>query len=249
MPIFDSVKCLLLSLHNTFFPRYCCVCGCRLMVNEEDLCISCLASLPFTDLNGEKGNVVERLLWDDKLSTERADSMLFYRPKSKYCNLYFQFKYYDNPDLAVHLGQIMARRLLQTDFFKDIDCIVPVPLSKQRYQQRGYNQSERLAQGISIETGIEVNTTAVLRMVDNPSQTHLSQSERMQNVKDIFCLGDAAAIQGKHILLVDDMITTGSTTRACARVLVEAGNVKISVVSLGLSSRNQLRKFPHWIRP
>ena len=143
----------------------------------------------------------------------------------------------------------MARRLLQTDFFKDIDCIVPVPLSKQRYQQRGYNQSERLAQGISIETGIEINTTAVLRIVDNPSQTHLSQSERMQNVKDIFCLGDAAAIQGKHILLVDDMITTGSTTRACARVLVEVGNVKISVVSLGLSSRNQLRKFPHWIRP
>ena len=249
MTLYRSTQLLFKSLFNTFFPRYCCVCGHRLLINEETMCISCLSTLPLTHIKAKKGNIVERLLWNDKICTERADSLLYYIPKSKFCKLFFQFKYYNNPDVAVHLGKIMAHRLLQTDFFNGVDCIIPIPLSKQRFHQRGYNQSERLAHGISLETGIAVNTTAVQRVVDNPSQTHLNQNERIQNVKNIFCLSDAAFIHGKHILLVDDMITTGSTTRACARVLVGAGNVKISVISLGLSSHNKSKQFPHWIRP
>lgn len=118
--------------------------------------------------------------------------------------------------------------------------MVPVPLSTQRMKQRGYNQSERLAYGISLITGIPIDTTSVIRNVDNPTQTHISISERRRNVQGIFELADAEALQNKHVLIVDDVITTGSTTRACARAVLKAEGTKS--VSSALALRNSTKK-------
>lgn len=160
------------SILNTLFPRYCCVCGRRLLESEQDLCLICLFELPMTNLHGKKGSTFERILWDDAVYTQHANSMLYYRSKSNYCRIYFMFKYHNRPEIAVNFGRMMAQELLGTDFFEGIDCMVPVPLSPQRMKQRGYNQSERLAYGISLITGIPIDTTSVIRNVDNPTHVY-----------------------------------------------------------------------------
>lgn len=240
---------LLRNLGNTFFPRYCCVCDRRLLTGEEFLCVACLNHLPLTGLKGRKGNIVERLLWDDAICTERANSFLFYRQKSKYSRIYFHFKYFKHPEVAVYFGRLMALDLLDTDFFHGVDCLVPVPLSPSRLRSRGYNQSERLAHGISLVTGLPVETEAATRLVDNPTQTQLAEHERRSNVEDVFGLIHPELLRGKHLLIVDDIITTGSTTRAFAHALLQAGGVKLSVISLATSNRNRRYKFPGHDRP
>lgn len=245
-------KRLLRLLHNladTFFPRYCCVCDGRLLAGEEMLCLSCLNHLPLTGFKGQKGNIVERLLWDDKITTERGNGFLFYRQKSKYCRIYFHFKYYGHPQVAVYFGRLMALDLAETDFFSGVDCLVPIPLSPSRLRRRGYNQSERLAHGIGLVTGLPVDTTSVVRTVDNMTQTQLAEDDRRTNVEDIFRLVHPERLRGKHLLIVDDLITTGSTTRALAHALLQAGQVKLSIICLGTSSRNRRYKFPSRERP
>ena len=211
------------SILNTLFPRYCCVCGRRLLESEQDLCLNCLFELPMTNLHGKKGSTFERILWDDAVYTQHANSMLYYRSKSNYCRIYFMFKYHNHPEIAVNFGRMMAQELQGTDFFEGIDCMVPVPLSTQRMKQRGYNQSERLAYGISLITGIPIDTTSVIRNVDNPTQTHISISERRRNVQGIFELADAEALQNKHVLIVDDVISTGESLASLETLVQKAG--------------------------
>ncbi len=237
------------SLFNALFPRYCCVCGKRLSLNEQLLCVNCLLHLPLTHLKGKKDNFVERALWDDVVYTEHANSLLFYKPKSDYCQIFFLFKYYNHPEIAVAFGRMMAQDLAGTDFFTGVDVLLPVPLAKKRFKERGYNQSERLAYGISEVTGIPIDATSVVRTRANQTQTHLTMEERRANVSGIFKLTNPEALQGKHVLIVDDVITTGSTTRACARAVAEAGGVRISVLSLGCSESLRTESVPGWIRP
>lgn len=238
-----------LIVMDNLFPRFCIACQRRLLLNERYICIDCLCDMPFTHFNGEKGNIIERITCDDVVSTERANSLLFYRSQSKFCHIYFHFKYHNHPEVAVEMGRMMANELKDTDFFNGIDCMVPVPLSTQRFKKRGYNQSERLAFGISEVTGIPIDTTSVIRSVDNPTQTNLNVQQRRDNVKNIFELVNAQALHGKHVLIVDDVITTGSTTRACAHAAAAAGDVTISIISLGTSSYNKKRKFASEQRP
>lgn len=240
---------LLHTFVNTLFPRYCIVCGKRLGLEEEHTCINCLMQLPRTNFKGKKGNAVERVLWDDQINTEHANSFLFYHQKSKFCNIYFHFKYYNHPQVAVAYGRIMAQDLYDTDFFNGIDCILPIPLSAKRQKKRGYNQSEKLAIGIAEVVHLPIDTTSIVRSVDNPTQTQFSESERWANVKDIFTLAHPEKLHGKHILIVDDVITTGSTVRAFAHAAIKAGEVRISVISLGTSNLNRKYSFPQDILP
>ncbi len=237
------------SLLNAFFPRYCCVCGKRLMLNEQHLCATCLLHLPLTHLKGKKDNFIERAVWDDVVCTERANSLLYYRTKSAYCQIFFLFKYYNHPEIAVAFGRMMAQDLAGTDFFTDVDVLLPVPLAKERFKERGYNQSERLARGISELTDLPIDTASVVRTHATQTQTHLTFEERRANVSGIFKLTNPEALHGKHVLIVDDVITTGSTTRACAHAVAEAGNVKISVISLGCSESLRTETPPSWLRP
>lgn len=234
---------LLRSIVNTYFPRFCCVCGKRLYSGEEHTCTNCLLNLPRTHINGTKNNIIERLLWDDVIYTQRANSFMYYYQKSPYCNIFFHFKYYNHPHIAVAYGRIMATELLETGFFDGIDCMVPIPLARQRFRKRGYNQSERLAEGIRQITGIPIDTHSVIRCSNNVSQTQLAETDRWNNVEEIFQLADMNALKNKHILIVDDMITTGSTIRSCAHAIFQAEGVKVSVISLGTSHHNRRKVF------
>lgn len=224
------------SLLDLFFPRYCCVCGRRLMWAEPHTCIACLSHLPLTHIEGERGNVVERLIYDEKFSPCRAASLLYYAPHSPSSLIFLQFKYFHNPSVAVSYGRLMAGALWPSGFFRGIDLLVPVPLAPARQHKRGYNQSERLAHGVGEVTGLPVDNTSLVRTVDNPSQTQLQPEARRKNVEGIFRLVSPERVAGKHILLIDDVITTGSTACACARALQTAPGVSVSVLSLGLTA-------------
>lgn len=189
------------------------------------------------------------MMWTDKICTERANAFLYYQAGSSYCSIFFAFKYHQQPEVAVSMGRMMAQDLAETDFFDGVDCLLPVPLSKKRFHKRGYNQSERLAEGISQETGIPIDVISIQRAVDNETQTHLTAEDRQQNVARIFSLTPQQQLSGKHVLIVDDVITTGATVRSLATEALKAGNVRISVICLATSAYNRRASFPHWKRP
>ena len=132
-----------------------------------------------------------------------------------------------------YLAEVMADEIKDSGFFEDIDCIVPVPLSRRKHMSRGYNQSLWIAKGIRRITGIEITDNAVRRVVDNKTQTRMRHAERWENVENIFRLTKPELITGKHVLIVDDVVTTGSTVISLGNELLKAGNVRLSVASLG----------------
>ncbi len=228
---------LLRDALRVIFPDYCITCGRILNAEEHWICTPCYLELPFTHLRGRSGNVVERLFWG-LLPVERANAFLHYDPSSDSKEVFFKLKYHNRPQVGRFFGRVMARDLEATDFFRGIDFIVPLPLHAKKRRLRGYNQSEELARGVSAVTGLPVEADIVERVVNNPSQTHLTPHERRDNVRDIFRLRAPERIAGRHILLIDDVITTNATVVACGRALMQAPGVRISILALGLAGRH-----------
>lgn len=224
-------------LLNFIFPKRCCICNKRLNREDNVLCAGCWFQLPYTGYKGRSGNVVERLFWG-KVPIVYANALMRYIPKSKTTLPILKMKYGNRPDIGIYLGQLMAYDLEGTPLLKNIDCIIPVPLNKKRFQQRGYNQSEKLAQGISQVTGIPVASDCVERVVNNPTQTHLTKTERKENVKDVFRVSNVKALKYKHVVLVDDVLTTGSTILACALKIAEVEGVTITILVLSEAGKH-----------
>ena len=167
---------------------------------------------------------------------ERAAAFFYYESHSETANIIYQLKYKGHPEIGVTMGRMVAMEMKNTGFFDEIDGIVPIPLTKKRYRQRGYNQSEEIAKGISEQIGLPIYADAVKRAKFTASQTKKGRWERNENVERAFVLNRVPA-GVKHLLLVDDVVTTGSTVISCAKQLVQAGDMKISVLSLGFTKR------------
>ena len=237
---------LLQSILDFLLPRYCPVCKNKLLVEEKAICKNCLSDLPrtrqwFFPQNGsgigekkfEEGDFA-KLFWTRLPELTKAIAFLNFRPKSEIAEIVYDFKYRGMRNTAVEMGRIAAEEILPSGFFDGINALVPLPLNKSRYRERGYNQSERIAYGISLVTGIPVETKYVVRRSFKTSQTSLSKIERPDNVKDVFCLGEKAdEMRGKHILIVDDVVTTGATTAACAKIVLQIPDTKVSIFALG----------------
>lgn len=216
-------------------PRSCVVCGGRLTVSEEVLCGRCNLHLPRTGfhLNAYE-NELARMFWG-KIAVERASALFYFESHAETANILYELKYKDHPEIGEVMGRITARELHESGFFDGIDVIVPVPLTRQRERQRGYNQSLLLARGISGVTGLPVLDKVVARTTFTQSQTQMGRWERRENVEGAFRLVNAAPLQGRHILLVDDVITTGATMTACAKELLRAPGSKASLLALGFA--------------
>ncbi len=214
-------------------PRACAICGRRLPAGDLLLCPVCLLHLPLTNFAAEAyDNPMVRLFWG-QFPIERAAALFFFTPQSDCSQLIYDLKYHRQPHLGQLLGNMIAHHFAQHHFFDGIDAIVPVPITRMRRWKRGYNQSEEIARGLHDETGIPVMRHVVKRISFNSSQTRKSIWERQQNVENVFRLQHAEHISGKHVLIVDDIVTTGATVRACAKELAKAGDVRISVLSIG----------------
>lgn len=222
------------SLLHLFFPRCCVVCGEPLVEGEEAICTRCNIDMPRTNYHKVKDNLVERMFWG-RIPLERATSYFFYRKGSDFRKILHQFKYGGRKDLGAIMGRFMAAELSRVDFFNGVDVIIPVPLHPGRQRARGYNQSEWIARGVAQVTGIPIDATSVVREKQTDTQTRKSAYERWENVEGIFSLRHPEYFTGKHILIIDDVLTTGATTIACADVFGEVEGVQISVLTLAVA--------------
>jgi len=213
----------------------CSICGQRLAINEQVLCASCHLHLPLTYYEKTPlDNPMARRFWG-QFPLERASALFFYGPRTKVSQLVFDMKYRSMPEVAEGMGAIVARQFAAEHFFEGIDAIIPMPITRRRQWERGYNQSMEMARGISKVTALPIYNNVVRRISFSQSQTTMHANERLQNVENAFELVDADRIAGKHLLLVDDVVTTGATVIACGRELAKAKDVRISVLSLGLT--------------
>ena len=216
-------------------PRLCVVCGQRLTVSEEIICSKCNLHLPRTGFHQDPyENEMAKLFWH-QIPIEQATALFYYESHSKTANILYELKYKNHPEIGEVMGRIIAKELQPSGFFDEIDGIVPVPLAKKRQRQRGYNQSMEIARSVSEITGLPIYNKVARRNAFEGSQTSKGRWERNENVEGVFEVKDVSAIQGKHLLIVDDVVTTGATVIACAKELCKAGNVKVSVLSLGFA--------------
>ena len=216
-------------------PRQCVVCGQRLAPTERSLCSVCLLHLPRTTYQfTPDNNPMVQLFWH-LTPIRHAAALLFYEPRSETARIVYDLKYHDRPDIGEDMGRLMANEMQIAHFFDDVDLLLPVPLSRKRMRQRGYNQSEQLAIGISDITRLPIVTKAVRRKHFYRSQTQLSRHERQENVTDMFELCDDRQLQNQHVLLIDDICTTGATLTACADALKDVPGIRLSVLTLGFT--------------
>ena len=198
---------------------------------EEVLCVRCQADLPRVRTISFEENDITRIFWG-LVPIEKGISFFHYTPHSPHSRILFELKYHNHPEVGKTMGRMMAEELKATSFFDGIDLIVPIPLSRKKKRQRGYNQSDWIAWGISEATGIPTDTTSVVRTKSNPSQTTLDHRQRRENVRDIFAVRHPENLESHHILLVDDVITTGATMLSCTETIARACRVRFSVLSL-----------------
>ena len=216
-------------------PRRCAVCSTRLSITECDICATCNMHLPRTGYQTSPyDNVMAKLFWG-QIPIERAAALFYYEAHSETSRIIYGLKYRGHPEIGVSMGRMAAGEFMTAGFFDGIDMIIPLPLARKRMRERGYNQSEAVAKGVSEIAGIPINTRVVKRMRFNGSQTSLSRWGRLDNVENMFKLIDGNGIEGKHILLVDDIVTTGATIIACAKTMVQVKGLKLSVMTLGFT--------------
>lgn len=223
---------LLTEWKEFFFPRFCVGCGTKLLKGEEALCVHCFGKLPYVYRLPDYETTISTF-FPLALNIRRTESLFFFRPQGLVAQLVHAMKYAHRPALCRTMGGILAQHLTSKGFFDGIDYLVPVPLHRNRQKQRGYNQSEELAKGMSELTGIPVCTDAIVRIIDNQSQTRQQLYERQDNTKGLFERTDRAErLIGKHILLIDDVLTTGATLSECAAALTPIDNIQISIATL-----------------
>lgn len=219
---------------SLLFPRLCYGCGNHLLRNELLICTECYVVIPRTNYHLDKDNPVARLFWG-RCMIEKAAAFSFYNKGSRIRNLIHNLKYKGVRDLGYEMGRIYALSLYNSDFCADIDLIIPVPLHPLKKRRRGYNQSDLIAMGISEVTGIPVDNTSLTRTSVTTTQTKRSRYDRWTNVEGVFSICNPDIIRGKYILLVDDVITTGSTIESCANELLKIEGVKVSVIALAFA--------------
>ena len=226
----------LTKLLDVIAPRFCAICDDRLSFTESLLCARCHLHLPYTHFETTPyDNRVARLFWG-LFPVERVVSAFYFYPHSESSQMIYKLKYGGQPEIGQKLGIIMGRRLCEKGFFDGIDAIIPVPLTRRRLWQRGYNQSMEIARGLREVTGLPIWNKVVRRSKFSASQTGMRGWERRANVAGNFVLRDGERIKGRHVLLVDDIITTGSTITSCALALSQAGDVRISIFSIGFTT-------------
>lgn len=239
MRLLQYMACGWKGLSDLFYPHVCLRCGRKVEDESACLCPDCEAGLPRTEMARFRGNKVELLFWDIK-KLVRGGAYCFYGRDKGFKHLIRRLKYSGCPEIGLYLGRLAAQEFRKEGFFDGMDMIVPVPLHAKRERARGYNQAEMIACGLSAITGIPVDTKHLYRKHNNQTQTRKNSEERSANTAGVFALREPEEWQGKHVLLVDDIITTGATLRACMEVITPVRNTQISVFALGFSSSSPL---------
>lgn len=234
MSIFSSIREAVLHL---FFPHVCAGCGNDVIATSEYLCLSCINGLPETGFTSVENNPVAKLFWG-RLPLQHATACYYFTKASIMQSLLHQVKYKDYRELGIWLGTMMGQQIAASSSFRQLEGLIPLPLHKTRQKKRGYNQAELLCFGMASVLQLPVFNQCIIRKEATESQTKKNRMERWQNMQDRFELVNSTPIEGRHVLLVDDVITTGSTLEACARELCKASEIRLSLAALCFASRN-----------
>jgi ComF family protein len=224
-------KSLAVDLFQLLFPNLCNGCGQCLIKTERLLCLNCLFDLPYTDFHLFADNRVAKQLWG-RIPCSYAVAMLYFRKGSRVQQMLHNLKYRGKAELGDLLGEMLGSKILQGGIAPAFDVIIPVPLHKKREKIRGYNQSQRIAEGLSAKINVPVINGLLLKLKATSSQTKKGRFNRYENLKAAFSIKDASQLLGKHVLLVDDVVTTGATLEACMLVLLAAGSKSISIAAV-----------------
>lgn len=219
------------ALLSLFYPRICGGCNAHLRKHERNMCIICLFHLPKTYYWDYPVTPIEEL-FKGRLNVSSACAFLHFEKMSVTQRLMHRLKYDGKTGIGLELGRAFGLILKEKRWYSDVDVIVPVPLHFTKLARRGYNQSAFIANGLAEAYEVKVKPHALKRVVDSETQTRKARYARAENVEDVFVVQDLKAINGKNVLLVDDVVTTGATLEAAGRVLLKAGAAKLYIATL-----------------
>ncbi|WP_405564626.1 ComF family protein [Polaribacter sp. Asnod6-C07] len=222
---------ILKDLFHIFYPKLCVVCDEHLLENENVVCTLCRHDLPLTNFNDYKNNKVTQTFYG-AIAIDKGYALLFYRKEGSTLKLIHELKYKDNEEIGVFFGNWLGEILKQNSKFKDVDCIIPVPLHPKKLRERGYNQVTKFGKRLSFYLNIPLVENELIRISSTKTQTFKSRFERFRNLDTKFSLSNPSQFNNKHILLIDDVITTGATLKACAKEFQKSENCKISVLTM-----------------
>jgi len=214
-----------------FFPKECACCGCALKYQEKYICIACDFHLPYTNFHTYSDNDTARQLWG-KVPIEEACSFMLLQKGSRVEHLIYQIKYNNQPFLAEYFGYQYGLKLLESELYRGLSAIVPIPLHASKLRKRGYNQSAYFGQGLSRAMNIPLREDVLKRERATMTQTGKDRLSRYENVEDVFVCTQISQPLGEHILLVDDVLTTGATIVSATLTLQESFECKVSVATL-----------------
>lgn len=216
---------------HLIFPHNCLGCGSDVIAPDQQLCLRCIEALPATNFFNQPGNPVEASFYG-RVPVRHAAAGYYFTKDSLIQHLIFQLKYRGNKHVGNYLGTLLGYQLKQSICFSDIDVLVPLPLNPKRKIKRGYNQATQICQGIQSVLDVPLIDHAVIRKVYTETQTHMGRINRWQNMEGVFAVKQPELLQNKHILLVDDVVTTGATLEACAIEILRIPHTTLSIATV-----------------
>ena len=216
------------------FPLPCAVCDAQQPPQSDAICLKCQYAMPKTDFHLQSKNEFTNRFWG-RIPLEAAAAAFYFRKKESVQNMLHSFKYRNRPEIGFFIGFAYGLKLAKSELFQSVERIVPVPLHPKKMRQRGYNQSDLFANGLSAAMGVPTVKNALIRVENSESQTSKGSIERIMNVERVFKIKQSKNLINQHILLVDDVMTTGSTLEACALPILEIENTKLSMVTMAIA--------------
>lgn len=225
---------LLQNLFDIFYPKLCVCCERSLIDQEILLCLFCRFDLPLVDNGNYVSNEITQI-FAGRISVEKGASFLYYSEAGKVKRLIHDLKYRNNQEIGVFIGNWFGKKLLSSNFHHNIDCIIPVPLHKKKLKQRGYNQLAKFGMTLSSILAVSYCDDILKRVSFTKTQTFKRRLDRFSNTDSKFIVENIESLSNKHVLLIDDVVTTGATLESCCQELLKANNIKISLATIAIT--------------
>lgn len=230
-----------MALINDFmsliYPRHCEACGATLLKHEEFICNLCLVSLPKSNYHKNLNNELS-YVFGGRIPLQNALCFYVFEKSGRVQQLLHAIKYQNQKELAEYIGKLYAKDLMQNEVLKNVDVVLPIPLHAKKLKQRGYNQSEWFAKGIATGLNLKLDSKLLIKVNSTSTQTNKKKFERWENVEGVFELQNSETLINKHVLIVDDVITTGATIEAAWQALKDVEGIKVSVLSIAFAVKN-----------